>query len=437
MSKVKIVIFLNQLGIGGSEKAAWRWAKGLAESGHTVHVLTLKDGPRRAELETDRIEVHIATDANAIRKQLEELRPDVIHAHAPGHPHDGDILGQALAELRKIPVVQTNVFGRFDNPKEDRWTDFRLFISWTSCVQAARRSFQKLNEEFFRRASVAVYPLDADDGPSRSEITAFRQRYDVQPDDILFGRLSRPEPNKWTDLSVKGFRMAAECRPGIKLLLREPPPPVRRALEEAPDRDRFVLLPATNDSQELAQTIGSLDAVLHTSVVGESFGYGIAEPMNFAKPVVANSTPWQDQAQIELVRHGECGFIASTPQTIAEAILKLANDADLRRKLGQNAKTHIRKLADPIESTNRLEDILCAVVAGKTNPNARDDLAKAQTTAAYLDIHQFGHTLGEQTVLRPAYYRTRFRELREWLKASLTRNGGSPRLALKGYQRLL
>ena len=216
--------------------------------------------------------------------------------------------------------------------------------------------------------------------------------------------------------------MAAERYPGIKLLLREPPTSVRCRLEAAPDRDRFVLLPATNDSHELARTIASLDAVLHTSVVGESFGYGIAEPMNFAKPVVANSTPWQDQAQIELVRHGECGFIASTPQTIAEAILKLADDVDLRRKLGQNAQTHIRKLADPIESTNRLEDILCAAVAGKTNPNASDDLAQAQTTAVYLDTHQFGHNLGEQTVLRCLYYRTRLHELREWLKASLIRN---------------
>jgi hypothetical protein len=176
--------------------------------------------------------------------------------------------------------------------------------------------------------------------------------------------------------------------------------------------------------------------VLHTSIVGESFGYGIAEPMNFGKPVVANSTPWQDQAQIELVRPGECGFIASTPQTIAEAILKLADDVDLRRKLGQNARTHIRTLADPIESTSRLEDILCAAVTGKTNLNARDDLAKAQTAAAYLDIHQFGHTFGEQTVLRSMYYRARFGELREWLKASLTRNDGNFG-ALKVSQRLL
>jgi len=49
-------------------------------------------------------------------------------------------LGQALKLLpKRIPVVQTNVFGRLNNPAEDAWTDFRLFISWMSCVQAARR----------------------------------------------------------------------------------------------------------------------------------------------------------------------------------------------------------------------------------------------------------------------------------------------------------
>jgi glycosyltransferase involved in cell wall biosynthesis len=419
---MKIVTFINQLGLGGSEKAACCWAKGLAERGHTVHVLTLRDGPRRAVLETDGIEVHLAADANAIRKQLHELRPDVIHAHAPGHPHEGDILGRALADLPKIPVVQTNVFGRFDNPKEDRWTDFRLFVSWTSCVQAARRSFQRLNKDFFRRASVAVYPLDANDGPSSPEIQQFRQQYGIHQDEILLGRLSRPEPNKWTDLPIAAFRIAARRDPRLKLLLREPPPAVARSLNVASDRERFVVLPATSDPAELALTMASLDVVLHTSSVGESFGYGIAEPMNYAKPVIANSTPWQDQAQIELVRHGECGFIASTPGTVADAILKLANNADLRMRFGKNGQAHIRNLASPEESTDRLESALQAAAAEQESLHAAKDLAKAQSAADYLDEHQFGHSWPEQIVLRPRYCWSRFHEFRHAIRLRLDRH---------------
>lgn len=416
---MRVVVFLNQLGIGGSEKAACRWARGLVERGHSVYALTLIDGPRRAELESHGISVVVTATATEIRQHLHDFKPDVINAHSPGHPHEGDILGEALTLLPKIPVVQTNIFGHLDNPKEDAWTDFRLFISWTSCVQAARRSFQSLNEEFFRRASVAVYPIDPDDGPDPAAIERFRNQHGIQPEEVAFGRLSRPEPNKWTDLAIHAFRIAAAKDPRLKLLLREPPAAVRHGLKRAADSDRFIVLPTTSDPAELALTMASLDAVLHTSVVGESFGYGIAEPMNFGKPVIANSTPWQDQAQIELVRHGECGFISSTPQTIADAILKLAEDAQLRARLGKNAQACIRKLADPDESIIRLEGALDAAVRSCENPRASDDLARARGAARYLDEHQFGHSLREQIALRPLHYRVQFHR---WRRRRLVRS---------------
>jgi glycosyltransferase involved in cell wall biosynthesis len=411
---VRIAVFINQLGIGGSEKAACRWARGLSERGHVIETLTLSDGPRRAELETCGINVRIcACDKMSILQQLKAFGPDVIHVHAPGHPHRGDVLGEALkAAPKKIPAVQTNIFGQLANHNEDAWTDFRLFISWTSCVQATRRSFKRLDKDFFQNANVAVYPLDPDNGPSAAEVADFRRLHGIKPDEILFGRLSRPEPNKWTDLPIKAFRIGARRNSHIKLLLREPPAAVAEALALAPDRERFVVLPATDDKVELARTTASLDVVLHTSSVGESFGYGIAEPMNYGKPVIANSTPWLDQAQIELVRHGECGFIASTAQTIADAILRLAGDVDLRKEFGHNAQAHIRELAHPARSVNRLEAALETAVSGGQNPQAAEDVAKAKEAADYLDRHQFGHTWGEQLALRPLYHRTRFFEWR-------------------------
>jgi glycosyltransferase involved in cell wall biosynthesis len=419
---MKVAVFVNSLGLGGTEKAACRWARGLRERGHDVVVLTLVEGPRRAELEYAGIDVRVlVASPAAIADELRARQPDAIHAHAPGQRHEGDVLGEALAALpKRAPIVQTNIFGKFDNPREDQWTDFRLFISWTSCVQAARRSFQSLNLEFFRRASVAVYPLDPDDGPGITERAAFRQRHGVRDDEVLFGRLSRPEPNKWTDLTLFSFRRALRKNPQIKLLLREPPPAVTQNLATAPDRDRFLILKATSDRDELRRTLTSLDVVLHTSSMGESFGYGIAEPMNFGKPVIANSTPWADQAQIELVRHGECGYITSTELTMADAILQLAGDESLRVRLGHQAQQHIRRIADPDESLDRLEDALCAASTSRQNARAAEDLTTAQAAAVYLDQHQFGNTFEERCALYPLHYRVRFHEWRKavqaWLK---------------------
>ncbi len=417
---MKIHVFVNSLGLGGTEKAACRWAWGLKERGHQITVLTLNDGPRKPELEAHGVPVEVLPpDPLFIAQLLERTKPDAIHTHSPGFPTEGDVLGQALAKIPKIPVVQTNVFGRLENPTDRAWTDFRLFISWTSCVQAAQRAFLKLDLEFFRKASVAVYPLDSDDGPSAQEIADFRSAHGIAPDDVVFGRISRPEPNKWTDLPLMAFRKALQKEPSLKLILREPPPLVAEQLRNAPDHDRFIILPATSNASELRLTLASLDVVLHTSSIGESFGYGIAEPMNYGKPVIANSVPWLDQAQIELVRHSECGYIASTADTICEAILKLATNKELRISLGANAQRHIRKLASPNSSLNRLEEALVATVEGKPNPHRESDLQQAQDTLAKLKARQFGETWREQLALRPFYYRVRFHQWRKVIKQRL------------------
>ena len=417
---MKVVVFLTNLGLGGTEKAAGRWAWGLHERGHQVTVLTLKDGPRRVELEQHGVPVQtVQPSADAIAGALRGIAPDAIHAHATGYPHAGDVLGAGLALLPKIPVVQTNVFGRLENPAENAWTDFRLFISWTSCVQAARRAFRRLNPAFFQRASVAVYPLDPLEAPPAAVVREFRERVGLTGGEVLFGRLSRPEPNKWTTLALDAFRLAQKRNPAMRLLLREPPPLVAEQLRAAPDARQFIILPATADAGELRLTMAALDVVLHTSSMGESFGYGIAEPMNLGRPVVTHSTPWLDQAQIELARHGECGFVASTPATMAEAMLCLANDPALRDQMGRRAQQHIRTLSDPAVSIHRLETMLQAAVEHRENPFAGEDLISAQAAAAYLDAHQFGHTFGEQLALRPLHYRVRFHQFRRALRLRL------------------
>jgi glycosyltransferase involved in cell wall biosynthesis len=412
---VKIAVFLNSLSLGGTEKAACRWARGLKERGHQIEVLALADGPRRVELERCEVPVKIIlANADPIAATLREFGPEVIHAHVPGHPHAGDVLGEALRLLpEKIPVVQTNIFGRLENPAEDAWTDFRLFISWTSGVQAARRSFRKLDAAFFRRASVAVYPLDPVDPPTGSEIAALRKQWGVAGDEVLFGRFSRPEPNKWTDLALDAFRRALRRNPKIKLLLREPPPLVAAQLRAAPDAGRFIILPVTSDPEELRLNFAALDVVLHTSSIGESFGYGIAEPMNLGRPVITHSVPWQDQAQLELVRHGECGFVTSTPSAMEGAILKLAGEVALRQRMGTSAREHVRTLANPETSLFRLEQAFRAVVEKGDNPFAAADLVQARKAATHLDAHQFGHSILEQIALRLFYYRVRFHQFRK------------------------
>ena len=445
---MKVVVFINSLSLGGTEKAACFWAARMARQAsgiglsvssiNAVKVVSLCDGPRRADLERSGIALNtFPTSHLANSDEVADLisDADVIHAHAPGFAHQGDLLGKAIAHVgKKIPVVQTNIFGKLENPAEEEWTDFRLFISWTSCVQAARRAGRKLDLEFFRRQSVATYPVESLSDVQLEELSSagkkLRQELGLEEHHVLFGRFSRPEPNKWTPLVLDSFLAAWRENPSIRLLLREPPPEVASDLEirglavmfsssptclsresdfRLPTSDSshlpILILPATADPHELAISQMSCDIILHTSSIGESFGYGIAEPMALGKPVITNSVPWHDQAQVELVHHKECGLIASTVPSMKKAILQMAgakgqksevSDKVSLSTMGENARANILSLADPVRSTDRIMMAMQCAMEDRDNPFASQDLEKALQTAEYLDQHQWGHSLEEQ-----------------------------------------
>ena len=433
---MKIAVFINQLGLGGTEKAACEWARELSlfPDCKDISLISINDGPRRKDLEKAGIPVQIQSNPAGIAEVLGGI--DVIHAHAPGFPHAGDVLGEALKLVKKkIPVVQTNIFGKLENPRENAWTDFRLFISWISCVQAARRSGQRLDPDFFRHQSVASYPVsplsETEEAQLKKQALAFRESIGLLPNHVLFGRFSRPEPNKWTPMILPAFLDAHLNNPNLRLLLREPPAQVTSdlrsanlvALDQAPVGScPILILPATPDAHELAVSQMACDVILHTSSIGESFGYGIAEPMNLGKPVITNSVPWHDQAQLELVRHGVCGWVANSRYNLRKAIDSLANDPTLRKRFGQSARSRINKIADPSISAFRLHQALSCAVEDRVNPHFTEDLDHSVLAAKELDVAQWGHGWREKSAL---FVRSSWTSFLRWQKK--IRTGGSLR----------
>ncbi|MES2307424.1 MAG: glycosyltransferase family 4 protein, partial [Verrucomicrobiota bacterium] len=366
---MKILVFLNGLGLGGTEKAALIWAQGLQKRGHSLHVLALDDGPRRQNFEALHIEVTLHHgNAHSLREFLLTLKPDVIHAHCPGFPHSGDILGIALEGIPKIPIIQTNVFGRLDNPRENQWTDFRLFISTTSAIQATLAYDASFPQNFFRYQSVCPYPLPPETPLPESQIQEFRKSIGVASDEVLWGRIARAEIHKWSLLSIVAFRLARKKNPKIKLLLREPPSGLAHSLQNAPDREAFIILKESDDPNLLKLTFSALDGILHATLFGESYGYTLAEGMNLGKPAITNSTPWGDQAQLELVQHGQTGLHASIPETMRDAILDLSQNHAKRMALGKAAQEWIQLISSPEQSINRLESFFLAALHHQENP---------------------------------------------------------------------
>ncbi len=90
---------------------------------------------------------------------------------------------------------------------------------------------------------------------------------------------------------------------------------------------------------DIPELMASFDIFAHPSWE-EPFGMVFLEAMAMAKPVVA----WNSGAAPEVISHGETGLLVERGRVpeLAEAIVRLARDGELRRRLGENGRERVQ-----------------------------------------------------------------------------------------------
>jgi glycosyltransferase involved in cell wall biosynthesis len=353
-------------GIGGTEKAAVLFAVELAKRGHRLIFVTVP-GPRDQTLKQGNVrQLAPPKNASGLAELFKTERVDVVHQHMPGYPINNPIYDalQILGDQRPR-LIETNVFGRLEDPAGDKWIDFRGFISRSSAVQAFQRSQIALNSESLRNMTVLFYPLPPLDPATqqRHQREEIRKELGIGQEEILIVRFGRPG-KKWTRSEVIAFQLARKQNPLLRMLLMEPEADIWHEVESGRWGEGILLQRATSDFERLAAIYTAGDMMLHMPDFGESYGYTLAEAMQQGLPLIANSTPWCDNAQVELVEHGVTGFICNSSGGAANAVLKLARDPKLREEFGAAAVKKIDSLSNLTHETDLLEEILNHVVHG-------------------------------------------------------------------------
>ncbi|HUB67341.1 MAG TPA: glycosyltransferase family 4 protein [Candidatus Methylacidiphilales bacterium] len=365
-SKFNVAVWAGN-SIGGTEKAAGLLAVELARRGHHPVYLS-SPGPRDAALAQGNVpRITPPDNASALAEFLKAGQIDIIHQYVPGYPHASPIY-EALRLLggERPRLIETNIFGRLEDPQSEDWIDFRCFISCASAVQAFQRSRRSLNAGTLIKNTVLYFPtalLDdaARQRPQRDEI---RRELGLQPHEILVLRFGRPG-HKWNRDEVDVFQQARRRNPSLRILLMEPSEDIWREIEAGQWGDGIILRRALSDFDRLAAIYSAGDLMLHMSDWGESFGYTIAEAMQYGLPVITRSTPWCDNAQVELVEHGVTGYVCNSRAGAAEGILRLATDSSLRRELGAASAARIDSLSNISREADLLEEILAHAVSGQ------------------------------------------------------------------------
>jgi hypothetical protein len=325
-------------GVGGTEQAIELRAALLDRAGFDVHVVGLFGGPRFDRLlERGVSAIHLDGDLGRLGRTLAELAPHVVHYTRPERRCAYSQAVQAACLANRVPVViETNVFGRPAGWRQTRPPDITAHMSLSSMLRAARLARTDMGALHAAGHRVVYLPVPTRAGyattPGMTRQEA-RSRLGIAPHELLACRVTRPDLRKWSarlELALPGLLRAV---PELKFALMAPPTEKRRMLERR-YRGRILCLDPESDIARVQALYAASDLMIHSSGIGESFGLAMAEAMAQGLPVVVDSTPDMDNAQIELVDHGRTGFIVRSREGFVEAVRALAESAELRERMG-------------------------------------------------------------------------------------------------------
>lgn len=352
--RIRVAFVTPGLGLGGTEKGLVSLAARLDQSRFEPRVVCLgPSGPREATLRAASVPVVVNRgDAEALARELSEA--DVVHVFRHGI---AEPLVPAAASAAGVRVlIESNIFGARDRSADEKAFTCHLFISMMCLLRYQGQA--QLEKGFDDRHRVLYLPVEWQNlrrlAPPVSEA---RARLGLDPERPVVGRLGRQADLKWRDLLIDMIPHLLQAVPDAQVLLVGTTPSKRTRLERLGLLDRVTLLDPVSDESELAAIYSACDVVVNASTIGESQGLAIAEAMSLGIPVVACSTPWVDNAQVEFIENARSGWIANHPAEFAEAVSDLLLNRRRREQFGAHAQETVERRLDPVMLTRQLESL--------------------------------------------------------------------------------
>ncbi|MBI3977516.1 MAG: glycosyltransferase family 4 protein [Chloroflexi bacterium] len=185
----------------------------------------------------------------------------------------------------------------------------------------------------------------------------FRSRHGLSGPIVLF--VGRKEAYKGYRALLQAAPLVWERAPAAHVVLMGPR---LEACEDPALKDRRVLDLDRVDDVEKTSALAAAD-ILCLPSASESFGVVFLEAWSLGRPVIGGNIP----TTRELVDDGRDGLLTDrTPEGVAAAILRLLEDPDLRRRLGEAGRRKVAERYAPEVILARSERLYYSVLGGLT-----------------------------------------------------------------------
>jgi glycosyltransferase involved in cell wall biosynthesis len=284
--------------------------------------------------------------AAAIARVIRRYRPDVIHTHLS----KAGLLGRAVAMVTsralRIHTFHGTVFGGyFGSNASAAIIRAERFLGHHSAAIVALSNRQRdelIDQRIAPAASIQVVPLGLDlerFGPGRDDAARMSARLSlgIPADAVVIVAIGRLVPIKRLDRLIDAFALASARAPAMLLYL------VGDGSEREGLRAKVVAAGLADRVMFVGWSARSPDWYAASDVVAltsdrEGTPLALIEAAAAGRPVVATDVG----GVADVVVDGTTGFVvpASSVDALADSIVGLARDPDLRRRMGREAPSH-------------------------------------------------------------------------------------------------
>lgn len=367
MKKFNVLQVVEALDLGGSGKNVQTTVKYFDKNIFNVSVCVLaQGGPREKTIKKMGIKLYNVNKSP--EKFAELIKKEGIHvAHFMLGEKPFSTFAKAAIKAGALAIILLDSMERQVDPEISKLID-RHSVS-KMCAIRYKKWYNISKEEFHKNNMVAYLPIDVDetDGFSIStdEILRRRKTLGIGPNDLVLGRIGRPDIGKWSDTLIDMMPHLTKKVPNVKFLIMGVPDAKKEEIIKRGLDKHFIFRKTDPSDRSVIEFLSLIDIFAYSSISGESFGRSIAEAMACKKPVVVNSTSLVDNAQIELVDNRKTGFVAHSPKTFAEAITYLASNRDIARRMGLAGYEKVKREYEAKKSTKMLEKRIIELLQAK------------------------------------------------------------------------
>ena len=390
---MKVCHIITRLIVGGAQENTLLTCEGLHRRGHDV---TLMVGPetgaegslwdearsggyRVMKIDSLRRSVNPWHDARCLghlRAALRDLKCDVVHTHSS----KAGILGRRAAANANVPVVVHTIHGMSFNRTQPWWRQrvYRFVERRAACHThgfisvADAMTDQAVAARLAPRARFVTIRSGmrlehyAPNPAVRAEV---RRAWNLTDGDVAVGTVARLFRNKGYEHILDALPIAAERNPRLRFIWIGEGAQRDEYLQKLSDMgltDRVHLTGLVPPSQ-IGRLMNGLDILVHASL-WEGLPRALVQAMLTGVPVVS----FDNDGAPEVVLPGSTGVLVSRGDAVglADGLVSLAADGELRRRLGAEGRRRCLEMFDHGMMVDQIEALYARLIVrtGRTGP---------------------------------------------------------------------